>query len=88
MIIKFIKWFNNKTGYRYWYQIKIHYSNNNKCLFDFYREIGVIHKSQILKHRTIKKVFVPLHKMNLPKSILCNGIVYYTTICYLGYFKK
>ena len=85
-----MKWINNKLGTRYWYEVRFIYkSKNGARLFDFVKTVGVTQKSIILKDRRIKKVLLPVHKLNgIPRHLLDNGVFVIEVQTYLRWFKK
>lgn len=85
-----VEWLNKKLGTRYWYSVRYIYKNNKKeKIFDFVDSVGLTKKGTILNPRKLKKLYVPVHKLNgVPKNLLCNGIFNVEVIAYLGWFKK
>lgn len=87
---KLIKWFNQKTGYRYYYSVIFKYSDKNKRVsFDWSATVGLVNKNIILTPRDVKKIGLPLHKASgIPKHLLKNGNLRVDVICYIGYMKQ
>lgn len=84
-----IEWLNNKIGTRYWYAVRFIYKNKSGKVLDFVQEVGITKKATILKHRKIKKILLPIHKLNgIPKYVLCNGKIAVEVVAYLGWFKR
>ena len=78
-----------QTKKRHWYEVRFIYKNDNRYpLFNFTQQVGLKKQSDILNDRLIKKLLVPIHKMDNVKHLLCNGILTTEIVCYLGYFKK
>lgn len=96
MLARIIKWFNMKTGLRFWYEIELGYflkveKNNEEIAVSPFRtsikKIGLAIKKTILNLREVKKVFsswIPL----MPKQYRRNGIFQIQVITYLGWFKQ
>lgn len=82
-----IRWFNIKTGKRFWYSIKITYIKDAKEIFYFTSDIGIASKRDILDHRGIGKQFHHRITHKSTKNRLCNGNLQITILCYLGWFK-
>jgi len=85
-----IEWLNNKLKTRYWYAVRFIYKNKKgEKVLDFVQGVGLTKKSTILKHRTIKKILLPVHKLNgIPKYLLTNGDFVVEVVAYLGWFKR
>lgn len=85
-----IVWLNNKLNTRYWYAVRFIYKNKRgDKVLDFVQEVGLTKKGTILKHRKLKKILLPVHKLNgIPKYLLCNGNFVVEVVAYLGWFKR
>lgn len=84
------EWLNNKLNTRYWYAVRFIYKNKRgEIVFDFVQEVGLVKKRTILNHRRLKKILLPVHKLNgIPKYLLCNGKFIVEVGSYLGWFKR
>lgn len=72
---------------RYWYSVRfIYLDNKNNRILDYYNEVGLKNKQDVLNHRTIKKIGLPLHlNKEIHKKYLCNGVLQIEIISYLGW---
>ena len=73
----------------YWYQVKYIYKKKDATIIlAWQQQIGLIKHKTILNPRQVKKIPKPLHKDELVKHLLCNGIFQVESIAYLGRFKS
>lgn len=73
----------------HWYQCKFSYRDqNNKEIFNFFTQIGLVRQADVLSDRIIKMANDPVHKMKPARHLLENGKLVVKKKSYLGYFGK
>lgn len=88
LITRLNMWWNLKTNQRYWYNLKYTYSKKGVVKSEWYAQIGLLDKRDVLNGRELKNV-TPLHKISFKNQLdLCNGQLQVTVLCYLGRFSK
>jgi hypothetical protein len=73
---------------RYWYEVRYSYKNKqNHELFNFTKSIGLKRRSDILNRRYVKQITVNMEDFKAAKRLLCNGLLGFDILCYIGKFR-
>jgi len=79
--------FNKLTRRRYWYQLKYSYKVDDREIFNFTCQVGLIHKAYILNARQLKREVNPYFFNKTLRKYLKGGKYYVEPIAYLGHIK-
>lgn len=76
------------TGYRYHYRVRLEYrSKSAKTLASMNMTMGTTSSRFADRHREAKKVLAPELINAVPRSVLCNGVVVFEPLTFIGLFR-
>lgn len=76
------------TGYRYHYRVRLEYrSKSNKTLVSVNMTMVTTSSRFADHHREAKKVLAPELIKGVPRSALCNGVVVFEPLMFIGLFR-
>lgn len=82
------KLFCRITGYRYHYRVRLEYrSKSAKTLASINMTMGTTSPRLANDHREVKKVLAPKLIKAVPRSVLCNGVVVFEPLAFIGLFR-
>ena len=76
------------TGYRYHYRVRLEYrSKGTKTLAFTDMTMATLSPRFVDRHREIKKALAPELIKDVPRSYLCNGVVVFEPLMFIGLFR-
>lgn len=76
------------TGYRYHYWVRLEYrSKGSRTLASMNMTMVTTSSRFADRHREVKKVLAPELIKAVPRSVLCNGVVVFEPLTFIGLFR-